>query len=49
MSDVKLDQDLPAILELALPFSEANLLKGLTPQKAHADEVTDFSPHEMGE
>jgi hypothetical protein len=23
----------------ALPFSEADLLKGLTPRKAHADEV----------
>jgi antitoxin MazE len=33
----------------ALPFSEADLLKGLTPQKAHADEVADFLAGEMGE
>ena len=26
----------------ALPFSEADLLKGLTPHKAHADEVASF-------
>ncbi len=35
--------------KLAMPFSEADLLKGLTPKKAHADEVADFLPHEMGE
>ncbi len=32
-----------------LPYSEADLLKGLTPRKAHADEVATFLPHEMGE
>lgn len=34
---------------LKLPYSEADLLKGLTPHKAHTDEVADFQSDEMGE
>ena len=31
-----------------LPFSEADLLNGLTPQKAHADEIITLIKKELG-
>jgi len=34
---------------LKLPFSEAELLKGLTPETAHADELADVYGAEIGE
>lgn len=34
---------------LRLPFSEAQLLKGLTAETAHADEVAQVSGKEVGE
>lgn len=34
---------------LKLTYTEADFLKGLTPQKAHADELADFLSDEMGE
>lgn len=33
---------------LKLPFSEAELLRDLTPESAHADELATPSPSEMG-
>ena len=32
-----------------LPFKEADLLKGLTPKKAHADELVYLTDKELGE
>nr|WP_320013204.1 AbrB/MazE/SpoVT family DNA-binding domain-containing protein [uncultured Desulfobulbus sp.] len=32
-----------------LPFSEKDLLKGLTAHTAHADELSEISPTEWGE
>lgn len=32
-----------------LPYAEDDLLHGLTPQTAHADELASLFPHEMGE
>jgi hypothetical protein len=32
-----------------LPYTEAELLKGLTPRKAHADELANLTSHEIGE
>lgn len=34
--------------KLKLPFSEAELLRGLTPESAHADELAIPSSAEMG-
>lgn len=34
--------------KLKLPFSEADLLRGLTPETAHADELATPSASEMG-
>lgn len=33
---------------LKLPYSEEELLQGLTPQTAHADELADLSASEIG-
>ena len=32
-----------------LPFSEENLIDGLTPRRAHADEIISLSTKELGE
>ena len=32
-----------------LPFSEADLLEGLTAKRAHADELIDVTPKELGD
>jgi hypothetical protein len=32
-----------------LPYSETDLLKGMTPHKAHADELPMFLSTELGE
>ena len=32
-----------------LPFKEADLLKGLTPTKAHADELVSITDKELAE
>lgn len=34
---------------LKLPFTEDDLLKGMTPQKAHADEVAIITSKELGD
>jgi antitoxin MazE len=33
--------------ERTLPYSEKSLVAGLTPETAHADELTDLLPHEL--
>jgi len=39
----------PKTKKRTLPFSEAELIKGLTPKKAHADELPSSLPSEFGE
>ena len=34
---------------LRIPYSEAQLLKGMTPRKAHADELLSLLTTELGE
>ena len=39
----------PILEKKRLPFSEENLLKGLTAHTAHADELAELSAKEWGE
>lgn len=34
--------------KLRLPYSEKSLLEGMTPDKAHADELAKLNPSEFG-
>lgn len=51
--DVEISEDgiqvRPAKKEIKLPFKESDLLKGLSPKSAHADEIAHLTSKELGD
>jgi len=46
---IVIEADQKALRKVNLPFTEADLLKGLTGHGAHSDELTQPSAFEMGD